>query len=247
MLAGQSYVIKCAADSTSGTVNIDLLAGSSPASATLVSNIVTGAANSGTYAWAVPSNTLPGSNYYIRVTHTGSPSATAEIAAAFTIKAPMTTFYINDGTVARAITRPNRATTPTTACPPPRRWPRLPAAANLRAGAGDMIMVDNGTYNIAGNIVLTAANSGLKIEGYFNSSSPTLTSKIVRGSTVGGSYVFNIQGATNLTLDHLSITGAEIGVVVGDNSGSTGLKITNDQIYSNLDDGIYLGVGNNGG
>ncbi len=244
VLAGQSYVIKWRSDSNSGTVNIDLLQGSSPAGAMFVSHIVAAAANSGTYTWAVPSNISPASNYYIRITSTSSSSVTAESAAAFTIKSPMTTFYINDGTVVSGdyTTQPgddsNDGLSPST--------PMASIAALLQTytlGTGDLVLVDNGTYNIAGNIILTAANSGLTIQGFTGSGGSTV---INRQSTAGGSYVFNIQGATNVTLDHLSITGAQIGVVVGDNVGSTGVKITNDHIFSNFDDGIYLGIGNNG-
>ena len=243
-LAGQSYIIKWRSEDTGSTVNIDLLEGSSPGTATLVENVVTGAADSGTYTWSIPSNTTPASNYYVRVTRTGSPSAMAESAAAFTIKAPVTTFYINDSTVAAGdyTTAPgsdaNDGLSPAT--------PMATIAALLQTytlGAGDTILVDNGTYNIAGNIVLTAVNSGLTIKGFTGSGGSTV---INRGNGAAGSYVFNIQGATNVTLENLSITGADIGIYAANGAGSTGLTITNNQVYSNYDDEIYLGTGNSG-
>ncbi len=243
-LAGQSYIIKWRSEDTSSTVNIDLLEGSTPQTAAVVSNIVTGAADSGTFAWAIPSNTTPASNYYIRVTRTGSPSAVAISASAFTIKAPVTTFYINDGTVVAgdyttaAGNDANDGLSPAT--------PMATIAALLQTytlGANDTILVDNGTYNIAGNIVLSAVNSGLTIEGFTGAGGSTV---INRNNTAGGSYVFDIQGASNVTLEYLGITGASIGINVSNGAGSTGLKIENNQVDNNYYIGISLGTGNNG-
>ena len=61
-----------------------------------------------------------------------------------------------------------------------------------------------------------------------------------RGNTSSGSYVFEMAGATDVTLDHLRITGATIGVVAGNGAASTHLTVSNSTIYSNTQDGIFL-------
>ena len=249
---GQNFTIRWRSEDSGSSIDIDLMEGASPATATLVSNIATGVANNGSYVWSVPSTGItPASDYYIRVTREASspdPAVSAISAAAFTINGSVTSFYVNDNTldasgdITTAVGNDaNDGLTPAT--------PKASIQALLQAytlGAGDTIFVDAGTYNIAGNIILKAVNSGVTIEGYFNPAFPTYSTVINRGNGAAGSYVFDLQGASNVTLDHLSITGADIGIHASNGAGSTGLTITNNQIYNNFDDEISLGTGNDG-
>ncbi len=55
-----------------------------------------------------------------------------------------------------------------------------------------------------------------------------------------------MNGATNLTLEYLTITGGEIGINALDSSGSTGLTINNCMVYGNSSTGIDIGSTDNG-
>ena len=121
--------------------------------------------------------------------------------------------------------------------------PMASLAALLRAytlGAGDTIHVESGTYTLTDNLVLTAVDSGITIEGY-GGTDPIFN----RGNQNQGAYVFELNGATGVTLENLNITGGYDGVY-GDTNGSSGLTITNSYIYGNSAWGLYINTGNTG-
>ena len=108
---------------------------------------------------------------------------------------------------------------------------------------GDVIMVDAGTYNLNNILVLNAAASGIIIEGYNGANYPASTAVFNRG--LSSSDVIDVNGATNLTLENLTITGGAIGIDALDSSGSTGLTISNCTIYANSSVGIHIGSADN--
>src|SRR5262249_120120 len=55
---------------------------------------------------------------------------------------------------------------------------------------------------------------------------------------------FDLQGAVNLTLNQLGITGGYNGILAGYASGSTGLTVTNSALYANTVAGIDLETSN---
>ena len=57
--------------------------------------------------------------------------------------------------------------------------------------------------------------------------------------------MIDVSGATNLTLENLTITGGAIGIDALDSSGSTGLTISNCMIYANSSVGIHIGSADN--
>ena len=61
-----------------------------------------------------------------------------------------------------------------------------------------------------------------------------------RGNTSTGSYVIQMAGADDVTLDHLDITGAVHGIYASDSADSDHLTIQNSKIYDNNDRGVYL-------
>ena len=103
---------------------------------------------------------------------------------------------------------------------------------------GNVIMVDQGTYSITNNIALTAADSGITIEGV---AGKTILN---RGNLASGAYVFDLQGATNLTLENLNITGAFYGINESYGQNCAGLIVTGCNFYGNENIGIYLENGN---
>jgi hypothetical protein len=245
-LGGQNYTIEWRSEDTSSTVNISLLQGSSPQTASPVLQIASGVANSGSYVWAIPSSLAPASNYYISITRVGPPSATSVSAAAFTIQPPATSFYVNGNTVNSGdfTTAPgndaNDGLTPAT--------PKATIAAIFQAyvlGPGDTIFVNEGTYSLSSNIVIPAADSGVTIEGYNNPQYPGRATVFNRGSTSTGSYIFDVQGAMNVTLEDMTLTDAAIAINASNSAGATGLSISNN-IFTGDYVAVSLGTGNNG-
>ena len=57
--------------------------------------------------------------------------------------------------------------------------------------SGDVIHVDTGTYNLVRNVLLTAADAGVRIEGPSGVSFALLN----RGNTNAGNYVVELQNA----------------------------------------------------
>ena len=242
LLAGESVTISWRSEDTAGTANIDLLQGS-----TVVQSIASGVPNSGQLVWTVPTNLTPGGNYFVRITRNGPPTASGTSAGPFTIQGATHTFYVNDSTVQAGdfTTAPGSdANSGLDPAHPKASIRALLDAYNL--GAGDTIDVDEGTYILSSNIVIPAANSGVTIRGFFDPAHVDRVSIITRNSTGPGAAVFDIEGGQNVTLDHLSITGGDIGILTADNSNSTGLTISNSNIYGNADYNITLGATSGG-
>ena len=61
-----------------------------------------------------------------------------------------------------------------------------------------------------------------------------------RGNTSGGSYVIELAGATNVTLDHLQITGGFDGLYADPGSSSTGLTVTSSTVFGNSNTQVDL-------
>jgi parallel beta-helix repeat protein len=252
-------------DKTSNQVNLTLGTGSAapiwvgstaPLSAvnialvqngSVVSTIATGVPNNGQYNWAIPSGTTAGS-YTIQVTRPDVP-LTDSSAAPFTITAPVHVYYVNDtapatlqaGDWTTAVGNDsNDGLTPAT--------PKADIQAILSAyalGAGDIIKVDEGTYNLSTNVLLQAAQSGITIEGYNNAAYPTRAAVLNRGNTNTGQVAVVIDGAANLTLDHLDLTGGQDGLYVYASSGSDGLTLSNSVLYGNTYAGADVETTNN--
>ena len=221
------------------TVNIDLMQNGN-----VVSNIATGVANNGQYLWSIPAGTTPGS-YSIRVTWPNAGLAGTSLAP-FTITAPVHVYYVNDGTVLSGdwTTEPgsdaNDGLTPAT---PKASIQGVLAAYNL--GPGDVIEVDDGTYNLATNILLAVTTPALPSRATTIPRIPTRAAVVSRGNTNSGQYVFQLTGAQNVTLSHLAITGGYEGIYAASGEDSTGLTVSNCTIYGNSYIGADVETSNN--
>ena len=188
-----------------------------------------------------------GGNYFIRVARTDAVGGPGLSLAPFNIAPATTVFYVNDGTVQSGdwSTAPgddsNDGLTPAT--------PKASIAGLLAAypqlGAGVVIHVDEGNYTLTSNIVLAVIHSGLTIEGFNDPNYPGRIAVLDRGNTNGGSDVFDLTGATGVTLDHLSITGGFFGVNVPNGVYSTNLTISNCDI-SDYYIPVFIGNSNSG-
>src|SRR5262249_39625919 len=117
----------------------------------------------------------------------------------------------------------------------------LTAYPNLTSA--DTVYVDTGTYALLRNAVLTASQSGVRIVG-----PSTAAAVLNRGNFNSGAYVIELRQATNVTLDHLQLTGGYAGVYTNTPAnvfgellpGSTGLTLTNSTISGNAQFGVFL-------
>ena len=224
------------------TVDITLLQVGDPTPILQIANQVP---NDGVYQWTVPSTLPPGNSYLVQVTREDGSELSSVSSQPFSITLPIHTYYVNSGTVFPGgyATEPgsdaNDGLTPAT--------PKASIAAILASyqlNPGDTILVDAGTYNVSSNIVLDAVDSGIVIEGYSNPDDSSQVTLLNRGNTNQGEYVFDLQGATDVTLENLEITGGSYGINASDGAGSTGLTVSNSILDGNLNAGAYIGVGN---
>ena len=220
------------------TVDIDLMQ-----NGVLVSNIATGVFNTGQYWWSIPAGTSPGSySICVSIPADGLPPDTS---AALTIVPPVHVYYVNDGTVLPGdwTTAPgsdaNDGLTPAT---PKASIQAVLAAYNL--GPGDVIQVDDGTYDLDSDILLGVADSGITIEGYHDAAYPDRAAVLDRGNTNNGEYVFQLAGATGVTLEDLAITGGYDGIYADSTAASTYLTVSHCEVYGNANDDIFLDTSN---
>ena len=94
----------------------------------------------------------------------------------------------------------------------------------------DTIFVDAGQYDLLGNIVLTAQDGGVTIQGPLVAGHEAV---LDRGNTGAGSYVFELVDADDVTLRNLTITGAQFGVSADQASGSDRVTIADNTIRDN--------------
>ncbi len=225
-----------------GTVDINLL---QVGNSTPVLNIASAVPNNGQFTWTLPTSITPGGTYLVEITSDQYTGLTATSAQPFTITAPVSIYYINSSTVnvggyTTAVGNDsNNGLTPAT--------PKASIAGVLAAyhlTVGSIILVDAGTYTLNNTLVLGATASGIIIEGYNNPAYPNLSSIFNRGNS--GSDAIDVSGATNLTLESLTITGGAVGIHALDSSGSTNLTVSNCIVYGNSSTGVTIGSADNG-
>ena len=212
---------------------------------TTFTSIATGVANSGSYTWAVPAGLTPGSTYVLKIT--AESAAVSGLSQTFSVSGKITKYYINaNNSGTEYTTAPgsdaNNGLSPAT---PKATLQGLLAAYAL--GAGDIVYVDSGTYAVTTNIALTAANSGTSAAAPFTIIGPTAgyaPAILNRGNLNAGQDVFNIQTVSYVTLQNLTITGANIGIEIG--GKSAGIQLLNDTVTGNGDIGIEVDL-NSGG
>ena len=224
-----------------GTVDINLL---QVGSSTPVLNVASAVPNSGQFSWTLSTSITPGSNYLIQVTSDQVAGLSGVSAKPFSITSAVHVYYVNNGTVIPGdfSTAPgNDSNSGLSPAAPKATIAGVLAAYHLNAG--DTILLDAGTYTVSNTIVLAAAESGIIIEGYNNPAFPNLATVLNRGNTAND--VIDVNGATNVTLEDLTVTGGSIGISALDSSASTGLTVTNCIVYGNNTTGIYIGVGDN--
>ncbi|MEQ1829659.1 MAG: right-handed parallel beta-helix repeat-containing protein, partial [Pirellula sp.] len=213
----QVFPIRWRSHNTAATTfQIELYRNGNP---TPITTIATNAPNSGLFNWTVPSSVAPATDYIIRVTRNDAPFLFDVSNTPFTISAPINLYYVNDNTVQSGdITTAVGVDTNSGLDP---NNPKSSISAILNAYVmkpGDTILVDAGTYNLSTTLILNAAASGIRIEGYHDPAFPTRGTTFNRGNT--SLVAIELQNADNITFDHLTITGGLYGIYASTTSDS---------------------------
>ena len=208
-----------------GTVTINLLQNGQQ-----VQTIATDVTDSENYLWTIPSGLTLTTGYQIQVTANEGTDPSGVSPSSFLIANGGNDFYIaangNDA---------NSGKDPAD--------PMATLSALLQVYSfvpGDIVNIGAGTYNLSSNILLTAQDSGVTIEGPSSGSAAVFN----RGNTNSSSYVVQLQSATNVTLEYLTLTGAVDGVAALSGSASTDLTVSDCTIVGNTTDGIFLDASN---
>lgn len=239
--AGQTFAVTWRSHDTGGDVKIELL---DAATQSIDLEIAASTPNDGSFLWSIPADQTP-KNYLARVTRLDLGGVIDASSAPFTVPAPVSAYYVNDGTVNAGdwTTAPgddaNDGLSPAT--------PKASIRALLEAydlGPGDTVRVDDGAYNLTTNLVITPDDTGVTIEGYHEAAFPNRKAIINRGNTASGSWTIEMAGADDVKLDHLAITGGQYGLVVGTSVDSDRLTVSHSDIYGNTFHAIWVGRGN---
>ncbi len=235
----QTFSISWRSHDRAGTVDVELWRAGGAAPVLVVADDT---ANDGELSWTIPDTVFPRTDYLIRVVRADGAADTSDTP--FTITAPVTVFYVNDAALnvegdwtTASGDDANDGLTPAT--------PKASIRSVLETydlGPGDIIRVDAGTYLPITNIIITAADSGLTIEGYHDGSFPDRFSLIDRHDA--GAVGFELQGADDVTLEHLWLTGASVGIYAAPGSDSDGLTVQQMVVYGNSSRGILLHASN---
>jgi parallel beta-helix repeat protein len=240
--AEQTFVIRWRASTGAGTADIELVESDGADGFQAVALLADDTENDGEFAWHIPSNLVPG-GYFVSIT-TDVNGQTDRSNAAFSISGPVSAYYVNiAGDVDLAdneyTTEPgddgNDGLTPAT---PKASLAALLAAYDLEPH--DIVYVDTGRYELLANIVIEHDDSGVSIQGPVAASH---AATLDRANLSDGSYVFDLIDADDVTLSHLMMTGASIGIHAGASSDSDHLTVQSSHLFGNRPAGPFAGVG----
>jgi hypothetical protein len=217
-----------------GTVAVDLVAedGSGVRSVTLDT------IDDGEFLWIVPEDAAPGA-YRLRVTSQEGNQPQGMSAEPFQVTNNGAHFYVNDASLNgdEFTTAPgDNANDGKSPSRPMASLAALLAAYNL--DPGDVIRVDAGAYTMVRNVVISAQDAGVRIEG-----PASAVALLNRANTATGSYGIELVNADGVTLERLSITAGLHGIFAATNSDSDNLTLRRVISFSNANSGVRLESG----
>jgi len=233
--AEQEFTIKWRSHDAVGNVRIDLLV---DGTADPFVEIAAAEQNDGEFAWTIPASIPAGVDYRVEITRLDT-QLSATSTGAFAITAPISAFYVNDGSLDGDVLlgptgQPmglgddaNDGLTPAN--------PKASIRALLEAydmEPGDVIFVNTGLYQLTANIEITSADDGVRIQGPGLAGAEAL---IDRDDTAG--YVFELLGVSDVTIDSLGMTGGQRGVFI---DGSDSVVVSNNRIFDNSETGVFI-------
>ena len=208
-----------------GTANVELLQNGAP-----VETIATGVPDSGSYSWTIPTNVTLGGGYQVQVTVNNGSQPSGVSAPFLQITGSATDYYV--------AANGSDSNTGTDSSDPMASLSAL-LTAYPTLSSGDTVHIGPGSLYVGRKRGPGAGHSGLTITGPVSGPPAVLT----RNNPALD--VIDVSGATNLTLESLTMTGGAIGIDALDNSGSSNLTIRNCTVYGNNSTGIYVGDGDN--
>lgn len=218
ILSGIELLLDNPSGSATPMADLDLSSDGGATWTSLATGLPMDEAGDGGFDWSVPAGLAPGT-YQLRVRSHESPSVLA-VSNTFLVVSAGHAYYVNDGSPTGDVFTTAAGDNANSGKDPDHPMASLTALLNAYTpGAGDTIYVDTGTYHLLGNLRLTAANSGLHIVG-----PSTAVATLDRGNTSFGRYVFELNGATDVEIDRLTLTGAEV-AVIGNGAGADRLTL----------------------
>lgn len=233
----QTFEIRWRSHDFEGEVDIRLLreGESEPALA-----IGDGVANTGSYSWTLPDDLTVADDYRIEIERSDDAPLVTQSLTTFAIVEPINEYFVNDdevidnGYTTAEGDNSNDGLSPAT--------PKASVRAILDAydlGENDIIFVDGGTYDVTTNILLEAEDSGLTIQGYFDAATPGGVTLLDRGSTGSSSYLFEFDGASDVTFRNLTFTGAFY-AIYGDVETAENITVEDSSFIENREGGIRM-------
>ncbi|MCC7333449.1 MAG: right-handed parallel beta-helix repeat-containing protein [Pirellulaceae bacterium] len=182
--------------------------------------------------WVVPTEVVTDRSYQIRVTVESGASDSSD--GEFQVVSSGTDYYVN--VAGDSDWSDNETTTAGGDNANSGKSPDRPMSS-LRGlmqaydlGPGDVIHVDAGYYHLTRNLEIVAEDSGVIIRGARAAGHPTI---LDRQNPLPYSYGFNFAGGSDITIESLTITGAEFGVFAADNADSDRVTLRGNRIFNN--------------
>ncbi len=219
-----------------GTVNINLVT----SSGSFVMNIATGVTNNDAFTWTIPLSGITLDQYYkIQIVSVQYPTVSGSSNNGFQITNNGHDFYINDNSTAGDVYTSAVGNDLNSGKSPDAPMMTLAALiATYEPGTGDVIYIDTGSYRLYRNIVLGTQNNGLAIIG------PQGAGAINnRGNTNSSRVAFELDGAFDLILENLTITGGQQGIITDSGTNNSYLTVANCVVYDNPQGGVLLQYG----
>ena len=239
--ADQTFPIRWRSHDTAGTVDVELIRDGDAGFNMLIADDTP---NDGEFSWMIPAGITPQTDYRVQISR-NDLAATDASNNPFEITAPITQYYVNiEGDTDFS---DNQYTTAAGSDANSGLSPSMPKATissvlqNFDLGPGDVILVDTGQYVLATNIGIDADDSGVIVRGPTDADKEAI---LDRGNTSSGSYVFELNGADDVTIEHLSITGANTGVFAAFGAGSDNLVVADSRIFDHSSRGVWINGGN---
>ncbi len=178
--------------------------------------------------------------YLVRVRSHDAPALADTSDATFRVTEAIHYYYVDDAADVGDVYTPGATgdDTNTGRTPADPKASIMSVLAEYDVGPGDIIFVDTGDYAVTTNIQLGYEHSGVTIVGPSTGSQAAV---LDRGSTLGGSYVFELDDAHYVTIKYIEITGAATGIHV--DNGSTHLTLDANVVQDNASFGLYVADG----
>lgn len=250
----QTFPIRWRAESLTGNVRIELLDSDYGFRALIAESTP----NDGEFLWTVPPE-LAAEDHQIRITRLDATGAVDESDDLFTTTSAIRHYFVNDGIVRGDFLDWTNVAGDDNADGLTPSTPKASIRAVLDAydlGPGDVIFVDMGVYNLTANIVITDQDSGVEIRGYHTTPFENeqnavgedrhLAATLNRGNQTSGSYVFQFNGADDVILNHLGMTGASIGVVALNGADSDRIVVRMSEFRNMATGGVLIEASNDG-